>query len=235
MTSSPSHFPRLQFFRHLFLTTKVSSNTTQVLECSPIQVLFLREISPSPVHCPFWDFAMASLKLHVVLLNCLAQKVKLFRVRRALALATTLSRVFTEHFACAIIRIHVKAVSACSARGRFRRCRVGLSRAISGGCTAKPTACTAVLSQIRVRDPRTPVGTVPVWYVVDKFVRGGSLKIPLKWRLDIVSPACARHRLCPLRWSQSQRQAAVVAVAAECWGASLDSPCFALSWFCAPL
>jgi hypothetical protein len=63
-------------------------------------VLIFSEISPSPVHCPFWIFAAASLKLHVVLLNCSAQKLKLFRVHRAIALTLALAaRVFAEHFA----------------------------------------------------------------------------------------------------------------------------------------
>ena len=162
MTSSPSHFPCLQFFRHLFLVTKVSSNFTQFLESSPIQVLFLREISPSPVHCPFWSFAAASLKQHVVLLNCFAQKRKfLLQVRIApIPCGTIAARDFVEHCACPnfacliIIRIKVKASPASTTRGRFVRSRVyrargrarrifTLQRATSGGCAAKPIACTA--------------------------------------------------------------------------------------------
>jgi len=132
-----------------FLATKVSPNRTQAMECSPLRVLFLIEISPSPVHCPFWIRAAALLKLHVVVCNYSAQIRTLFTMRKnSRALALTLATVagfFTEHFACRIIRIKVISIRRFDIANpaTFRRRRVGLSRAISGCYAAKPTVCNA--------------------------------------------------------------------------------------------
>ena len=157
LTSCPFLFQLFHFFIHVLLTTKLFSNITLVLEVSPLGVSFLREICPSPVHCPFWRFAFALLKQHVVLLNFVEQQRKfLLRVHRPIPCFSVLD---VEHCACpnftcsSIIRIKVKASPASTASARFIRSREyrarGRARRIyplqraTSGCAANPIACTA--------------------------------------------------------------------------------------------
>jgi len=89
------------------------------METSPLGVSFLREIWPSPVHCPFWRVAAAVLKQHVVLLNFVEQqRILLLRV-----ISACLRVRDFEHCACRNFTCYVKASPASTASARFIRSR----------------------------------------------------------------------------------------------------------------